>query len=136
MKSLGMASTVPKARAGDFERALALLVALDSNKTKGYLAELVEAAAAHDAAHTAAEAAAEKAKKRARAAQEAEAAATVSRQALADQSEKSKAEIGRRETAVVAREAMATEVEAAQDTRDKELAEREAHLRKAGVKGF
>ena len=75
-------------------------------------------------------------KKREVAAKKAEANATLSRQALADQSEKSRAELGKRERSVAEREAMADEIEAAQGSRDKELAEREKLLRQAGVKGF
>ena len=82
------------------------------------------------------EAATAKAAKRDSEAQKAEADATRARQALADDTAKAHDETGNREKAVAEREHLATEVEASQDTRDKELVRREDHLRKAGVRGF
>ncbi len=75
-------------------------------------------------------------KKREVAAKKAEADATRARQGLADDTAKARDELGKREQAVVAREALAADVEAAQDKRDKELVKREKLLRDAGVKGF
>ena len=128
---------MPRAKAGDFERAWQVIVAAGGDtKTKAYLAELVKAQAAHDKAQTGAEAAAVVSQKREAGAQKAEAAATVARQALVDETAKARDELGKREAGVVAREALATEIEVAQSTRDKDLARREGHLRDAGVTGF
>ncbi len=138
MKSLGMTGSAPrKVKPGDFERALALMVEVGGDKgTKSYLTELVTAQAAHDRAREQAEAAAAKAKQRESEAQKAEADATRARQAQVDEAAKARDELGRRETAVSEREALAADVEASQDARDKELASREGHLREAGVRGF
>ncbi len=138
MKSLGMTGSAPrKVKPGDFERALALMVEVGGDKgTKSYLTELVSAQAAHDQARADSEAATAQAQQRESAAQAAEADATRARQAQVDETAKARDELGRRETAVSEREALATDVEAAQDTRDNELAAREGHLRDAGVQGF
>ena len=138
MRSLGMeGSARPRAKAGDFERAWQVIVAAGGDtKTKAYLAELVKAQAAHDKAQTAAESAQEVSAKREAAAQAAEADATRARQALADDTAKARSELGKREEAVAGRESLATEVEAAQTTRDKGLTKRERLLREAGVQGF
>ena len=138
MKNLGMAgSALPRAKAGEFENALGLLAALAKPKaTKASLLELQDATAAADKAREDAEASTAKAQQRESAAQKAEAAATVGRQALADETARSEAALGNREKQLAAREVLAADVEAAQDVRDKELAAREAHLREAGVQGF
>ncbi len=138
MKSLGMTGSAPrKVKPGDFERALALMVEVGGDKgTKAYLAELVDAQAAHDKARADAEGAMAQAKQRESEAQKAEADATRARQAQVDETAKARDELGRREKAVSEREALAADVEAAQDVRDKELASREGHLREAGVQGF
>ncbi len=138
MKSLGMTGSAPrKVKPGDFERALALMVEVGGDKgTKAYLAELVDAQAAHDKARADAEGAMAQAKQRESEAQKAEADATRARQAQVDETAKARDELGKREKAVVEREALAADVEAAQDVRDKELASREGHLREAGVQGF
>ena len=138
MRSLGQTgSAMPKVKPGDYDRALALLAATGADKkTREYLLELQGAAAAHDKARADAEVAESKAAKRESEAQAAAAAATVARQALADDTAKAHSELNEREKVVVARERKATEVEAAQDARDKDLARREDHLRKAGVAGF
>ena len=125
---------MPRAKAGDFERAWQVIVAAGGDtKTKAYLAELVKAQADHDEAQTAAQKAEAAAKKRESAAQKAEAAATRARQALVDDTATAHAELGKREAGVGGREGLATEIEATQDARDKGLAKREDHLRKAGV---
>ena len=138
MKTLGMAgSAMPRAKPGDFEKALALMAATGADKaTKAYLTELRDATLAHDKAREDAEAATAKAKQRESEAQAAEAAATGTRQALADESAEAQAALGKRETAVADRERLATECEQSQEARDKELARREDHLRQAGVRGF
>ncbi len=138
MKSLGMTGSAPrKVKPGDFERALALMVEVGGDKgTKAYLAELVDAQAAHDKARADAEGAMAQAEQREIAAQAAERDATRARQAQIDETAKARDELGTRERAVAEREALAADVEAAQDTRDKELASREGHLREAGVQGF
>ncbi len=138
MKSLGMTGSAPrKVKPGDFERAWAVIVqAAGDTKTKAYLAELVDAQAAHDKARADAEGAMAKAEQRESEAQKAEADATRARQAQVDEAAQARDELGRREKAVSEREALAADVEAAQDVRDKELASREGHLREAGVRGF
>ena len=139
MKAIGQAgSAMPKGvKAGHLDTALALLAALSEPKaTKAYLLELQAATVGHDEARAAAEAAESKAAKRDSEAQKASADATRARQALADETVRSEAALGNREKAVVAREALVAAAETSQEARDKELAEREAHLRKAGVAGF
>ena len=124
-------------KAGHLDTALALLAALSEPKaTKAYLLELQAATVGHDEARAAAEAAESKAAKRDSEAQKASADATRARQALADETVRSEAALGNREKQLAARESLAADVEVAHNTRDKALAEREAHLRKAGVKGF
>ena len=128
---------MPKVRPGDHERALALISALNGDKeTREYLKELVGAQAAHDKARDTAQAAESAAAKRESEAQAAEAAAVRARQALADETDKARTELGRRETAVTERERVITETEASQTARAEDLARREAHLREAGVAGF
>ena len=128
---------MPRAKAGDFERAWQIIVAAGGDlKTKSYLKELVEAQAAHDEVQSVAEATLAKAAKRETAAQAAEAKATVARQALVDDTASAHDELGKREAGVVARESLAVEIEATQDVRDKGLAKRERLLREAGVQGF
>ncbi len=128
---------MPRAKAGDFERAWQVIVAAGGDtKTKAYLAELVKAQAAHDKAQTAAEAAQVVSDKREAAAQAAEADATRARQALVDDTATAHAELGKREAGVGGREGLATEIEVAQTKRDKGLAKRERLLREAGVQGF
>ena len=138
MKSLGQAGgAMPRAKPGDHERALALLAAIaDPKATKRALTELRDSTAAADVAREASEAAERKAAERDKAAQKAEIGATRARQALADETEKVRGELGGREKAVAERERLATEVEQAQAVRVEELAQREDHLRKAGVAGF
>ena len=138
MKSLGMAgSAVPRAKPGVHEHALALLAAIaDPKATKRSLTELRDATAAHDKALEASEAATAEAAEREKAARRAEANATRARQALADESASAASALGKRETAVAERERLATEAEQSQTARAEELAQREDHLRKAGVKGF
>ena len=138
MKSLGMAgSAMPRAKAGHYETALALLAATGADKkTREYLLELQDATAAHVRAREEAEAAEGKAAERDKAAQAAEADAIRARQALADESAEAQAVLGKREVAVAERERLATECEQSQEARDKGLAQREDHLREAGVRGF
>ncbi len=138
MKSLALAgSRKPKIRPGDYERALALIVAFGGDKsTKAYLADLVAAEAEADKTRTVAEAATAKAKQRESEAQAAEADAIRVRQALADETAKARDELGKREIDVAERERVAAECETSQEARDKEFQRREDHLRKAGVRGF
>ncbi len=127
----------PKTRPGDYERALALIVEVGGDKqTRAYLAELVDATAAHDQARDDAQATAAAATKRDQMAREAEADATRARQALADETAAARAELGQREVAVADREHVADTREVEQAARDKELARREDLLREAGVANF
>ncbi len=137
MKQLLRPGAMPRAKVGDFENALALLVATGADKsTKAYLTQLHEATAAYDKARDDAQAAERKVTTRESEAQAAEADAIRARQALADETATARAELGQRETAVAERERLAGECETSQEARDKELARREEHLKKAGVRGF
>ena len=137
MKPLLKPGLMPRARVGDFENALALLVATGADKaTKAYLTQLHEATAAYDKARDDAQAAERKVTTREAEAQTAEADATRARQALADETAAARADLGQREVAVAERERLATEAEKSQGLRDQELIRREDHLRKAGVAGF
>ena len=138
MKSVGQAGgALPRAKAGDFERAALFNVSVNGDlETRSYLKELVAAQASHDEARAAAEAATVKAVERDKAAQKAEAAATRARQALVDETEKARTELGRREVGVTERERVATEAEQSQTARAEDLARREGLLREAGVTGF
>lgn len=139
MKSVGQtgSAAMPRAKPGDHERALALLASVaDPKATKKSLTELKDATAAHDASREAAEAATAEAKRRQEAAQAAEADATRARQLQADETAEARTELGQRETAVTERERLAGEVEQAQAVRAEGLAEREDHLKRAGVRGF
>ena len=129
-------SALPRAKSGDFERALALLAGITDKHKKAYLAELRDAQAVHDKARESAEAATAKAKEREGAATTAEADAIRERQALIDETATAREELGKRETGVAERERFATEAEQSQDARDAELKRREEHLSKAGVRGF
>ncbi len=135
---LGLKSAVmPKAKPGDFERALQLAATFGSKDavTRG-LKELQDAAAALDQARDDAQATAAAATKRDTMAREAEAAATHARQALADETAVARAELGSREVKVAEREQAADARDAAQETRDEELGRREGLLREAGVANF
>ena len=137
MKTSLKPGAMPRAKVGDFENALALLVATGADKsTKAYLTQLHEATAAYDTAKDDAQAAERKVTTRESEAQAAEADATHARQALADETAAARDELGNRETAVAERENLVTEAEQSQDARDKELKRREDHLREAGVRGF
>ena len=126
-----------RARVGDFENALALLLATGADKgTKAYLGELHEATAAYDKAKDDAQAAERKVTTREAEAQTAEANATRARQALADETANARTELGAREVAVADREQLSAAAEKSQEMRDKELTRREDHLREAGVRGF
>ena len=138
MKALGLKSAVmPKAKPGDFERALQLAATFGSkeNVTAG-LKQLRDATAALDQARDDAQATMAAATKRDTMAREAEADATRARQALADETAAARAELGPREVAVAERERLAGECEKSQKTRDEELARREGLLREAGVANF
>ena len=138
MKSLGRAgSAVPRAKVGDYDAAIAFMISAgDAKTTKARLVDLRDATAAHDKAREEAQAAGRKAAERDKAAHRAEMDATVVRQALADETAEARAALGKREEAVAGREKAATECEQSQEARDKELARREEHLSKAGVRGF
>ena len=137
MKHLLKPGAMPRAKVGDFENALVLLVATGADKsTKAYLTQLHEATAAYDKAREAAEAAERKVTAREEAAREAEADAIRARQLLADETAKAREELGRREKAVADRENLVAEAETSQEARDKELHRREEHLKQAGVRGF
>ncbi len=137
MKTSLKPGAMPRAKVGDFENALALLVATGADKsTKAYLTQLHEATAAYDKARDDAEVAERKVTTREEAAREAEANATHARQTLADETSSAREELGKRETDVAERERLATECETSQEARDKELMRREEHLKKAGVRGF
>ena len=138
MKALGLKSAVmPKAKSGDFERALQLAATFGSKDavTRG-LKELQDAAAALDQARDDAQATAAAATKRDQMARQAETDATRARQLLADETAAATAVLGEREIAVAERERVVTEAEQSQGLRDKELTRREDHLREAGVRGF
>ena len=128
---------VPKAKPGDFERALQLAATFGSKDavTKG-LKELRDATAAHDKARDDAQADLVRAVQRDTEAQASEAKAIIARQALADESAAATATLGKRETAVAERERLVKEAETSQEARDKEFTRREDHLRGAGVRGF
>ncbi len=137
MKTMLKPGAMPRAKVGDFENALALLVATGADKsTKAYLTQLHEATAAYDKAKDDAQAAERKVTARETEAQTAEAAATLQRQALADETAAARAELGDREIAVAERENLVNEAEQSQVARDKELGRREQHLASAGVRGF
>ncbi len=137
MRQLLKPGAMPRAKVGDFENALALLVATGADKsTKAYLTQLHEATAAYDKARDDAQAAERKVTTRESEAQAAEADAIRARQTLADETAAATAALGQRETAVAERERLAGEAETSQEARDKELARREQHLASAGVRGF
>ena len=130
-------SVMPKARAGDFERALQLAATFGSKDAVAHgLKQLRDATAAHDKARDEAQATMTAATKRDTMAREAEASAIRARQVLADESAAASAALGQRETAVADREHLVADAEKSQGLRDKELIRREDHLRKAGVAGF
>ncbi len=129
--------TMPRAKSGDLDTALKLLLMFgDDRKVKARVTELRDITVSYEAARDKAEAAGADAKRREGAAQKAEAAAIVSRQVLADETAAARVKLGERETAVADRENLATEAERSQGLRDKELARRERLLRDAGVTGF
>ncbi len=137
MKTSLKPGAMPRAKVGDFENALALLVATGADKaTKAYLTQLHEATAAYDKAKDDAQAAERKVTTRESEAQAAEADATRARQALADETATARDELGRREVEVAEREQAADAREAAQEARNEELARREGLLREAGVANF
>ena len=106
MTSLGgTGSPVPRAKPGDFERALALLAGITGKETKARLTELRDGAAGFDKSAQAARAAAVSSSDRETAAQAAEVKATRARQALADKSAEAQAAHATRERAVADREA-------------------------------
>ena len=128
---------MPKAKPGDFERALQLAATFGAkDAVKDGLQQLRDAKAAADEANSTALATMAAATKRDTMAREAEADATRARQALADETANARTELGDREVAVGERERLATEAEKSQGLRDQELIRREDHLRKAGVAGF
>ena len=95
---------MPKAKPGDFERALQLAATFGSkDAVKDGLKQLQDATAALDQAREAAEAAERKVTTRESAAQATEAAATRARQALADETEKTREELGKSDAAVAER---------------------------------
>ena len=137
MKQLLKPGTVPRAKASDYDTALALLTSVNDPKaTKKFLAELQDSTLAHDAAREAAEATMAAATKRDQMAKQAEADATRQRQLLADETAAARDELGAREVAVADRENLVAAAEKSQEARDRELERREQHLREAGVRGF
>ena len=83
-------SARPKVKAGDYERALALIAELGGDKvTRKYLEEIVAASAAHVEAREEAEAAGRIALRREEVAREAEADARSQREALATETTRS-----------------------------------------------
>ena len=128
---------MPKAKPGDFERALQLAATFGSKDavTKG-LKELQDATAANEQTRDDAQAAEVRAVQRDTEAQASEAKAIIARQALADETAVAHNELGQRESAVAERERLVKEAETSQEARDKEFTRREDHLRKAGVRGF
>lgn len=105
MKHLLKPGSMPRAKVGDFENALALLAAMaDVKVTKKSLTEHKDATATYDKARDGAEAAERNAAKRDSEAREAEADAIRARQILADETATAHAELGKREKAVAERE--------------------------------
>ena len=134
MKVLMASGGLPRARVSDFDMALQLLTIFGNDKArKQGMTELRDERVAAVKAREEADAHIVEGKRREETAQAAEADATRARQALADETERARTELGGRETAVAERERLASERDAAQETRDEELARREAHLREAGV---
>jgi hypothetical protein len=137
MKTSLSHGNMPKAKPGDFERALQLAATFGSKEdVMAGLQQLRDAKAAADEANSTAQATMAAATKRDTLAREAEAAATRARQALADETKAAHASLAQREGAVADRENLAAEAEKSQGLRDQELIRREDHLRKAGVAGF
>ena len=125
-------SARPKPKAGDYERALALITELGGDKhTKAYLSELVTATATYDAARTAAETAEQTAATREQLAHEAEMDAKSQRAALATETEQTDTRLRvtriRQETEGERLLAMANDLKA----KRLELETREAALRRA-----
>ena len=134
MMALGQAaSRKPKVRQGAYDEALALLAGLTDSETKVRLAELRDATEAYNEARDIAEAATIGANEREKEAHAAERKATSAREALVNETQKARDELGRREVAVGKREQVVSEVEVSQEERDAELERREDHLRRAIV---
>ena len=135
MKSLSMTGgPVPRAKPGDYERALQLAATFGSKDavTKG-LKELRDAKAAADAALEDVEAAERRAAKRGEVAQAAETKATDLRQKLADETATAMAALTKRESAVMAREKAADARDTALFTQKRDIDRRVKLLREAGV---
>ena len=135
---LGLKSAVmPKAKPGDYERALQLAATFGSKEAVTHgLKQLRDAAAALDQARDDAQATAAAATKRDTMARQAEADATRQRQLLADETAAATAALGEREIAIADRENLVAEAEKSQTARDADLKRREEHLASAGVRGF
>ncbi len=126
--------SMPRATAGDYERALALMAAVGGDKDiRAYLTELQDATAAYDKARTSAEGAAAVAKSREGIAREAEDRACSGRLALAAETETAREELARRELVVKELERVADERVADQNDRERDIERRVALLRDAGV---
>ena len=127
----------PKTKSGDYDRAIELLtLCADAKVRKQHLVELRDAKVAAEEAREAAQGAERQVASRTSIAQAAESAATRARQVLADETAAARADLDTRDTNLADREHAVTETEAAQAERDRELARREDHLRKAGVANF
>ncbi len=137
MKTSLKPGAMPRAKSGDFERALQLAATFGSKDAVTHgLKQLQDATAAHDAAREGCEMASAETKRIGEEALRAKEDATRARQLLVDETAAARAELGQREVKVAAREQAADARDAAQETRDEELARREGLLREAGVANF
>lgn len=131
MKNVGLtAPAMPRAKPGDYERALALMAATGADKgTKAYLIELQDATLADNAAREAAETAQAEAKRCEGLAREAEADARSQRASFATET----AETDRRLTAE--RGELATErMRLGEWTKESEARETDLNLREAALR--
>ncbi len=134
MQGIGNAGSMPRVKPGDYERALAIVTALGGDRaTKVYLKEVQAATAAQDHAAEASKEHLGLSQVREEAARKAEEKAIRERQALADESAKVSAELGRRERAIAAREEAVAGFEETQATRARDLDHRYGLLVAAGV---
>ena len=135
MRSLGLAgSGKPKVRAGDMERALALITELGGDKkSREYLADLVAAEAEADKARTVAEAAAAEAKRRDATAREAEDRARSQRDALATETAEAERRLTAERTELARENVLAKELEEAVDAKLSDLTHREEAIRRAFI---
>ena len=135
MKTMGQAGlAMPRAKPGDFERALQLLASVaDSKSSKMHLQELRDATAAEVDRREEVEFLITKAKERDETARQAEADAAHARQVLGDETAAASAKLDTRERAVGEREKAVGEREAFLDKLGQDVDRRVKLLRAAGV---